>query len=175
MLGKGREGIFMVKIAGSLGGVLLICGLSFAQSDSHPAAGAASKPASAGAPVTIQQFSGVLMDATCASGGGGTAEQANSGAGAKGDAANVDSGRPEKGHKKHSAQPQSCPVSASTSSFALKTESGQVMKFDMVGNSRAAEQLKVKTAWTKNLSEGKPIHAKVSGILNGETITVTSI
>ena len=49
------------------------------------------------------------------------------------------------------------------------------MKFDSVGNIRAAEMLKSKANWTKDLSAGKPIHAKVSGTLSGETVTVASL
>jgi hypothetical protein len=70
-------------------------------------------------------------------------------------------------------QAQACSVSNSTTAFALKTKEGQLLKFDGVGNTRAAEELKVK--WAQNLSAGKPIHAKVSGSVNGDTVTVTSV
>ena len=103
------------------------------------------------------------MDANCAGGSQATSESQSEG---------VDKGRPEKGHKK-SQEAQSCPVSSSTTTFALKTKTGQVMKFDGIGNARATENLKNK--WAKELSAGKPIRTKVSGTLNGETVTVTSL
>ena len=156
MLVPGREAMFMVRIAGSLGVFLMVCGLAAAQTSGAKPSGTAA---------AIQQWSGILMDANCSS--SESAKPAN-------ESGTVDSGRPEKGHKK-SAEAQSCPVSSSTAAFALKTSAGQVIKFDAIGNSRAAEELKTKQGWTKNLSSGKPIHAKVSGILNGDVVTVTSI
>jgi hypothetical protein len=149
----------MVRIAGSLGALMLACGVVAAQTSTP-------KPSST-APVAIQHWSGTLMDANCAGG-----EQSTSESGAKTESAGVDKGRPEKGHKKN-PEAQSCTVSSSTTAFALKAKSGQVIKFDVVGNARAAEDLKSK--WTKELSAGKPIHAKVSGTLNGDTVTVTAI
>jgi len=85
--------------------------------------------------------------------------------------------KPAKPHKNHrnrvDPQAQACSVSNSTSAFALKTKDGQVLKFDGVGNNRAAEVLKAK--WAQNLSAGKPIRAKVSGSINGDRVTVTSV
>ena len=149
----------------------LVCGLAFAQEDaskpSTPAGQAeSSSSAKAGNPslLAVQNWRGTLVDASCASGSGSGASQEKAG---------VDTGRPQKGHKNRAAE--SCPVASSTSTFALRTDSGQVMKFDAIGNARAAETLKTKPGWTKDLSGGKPIRAKVSGMLNGDTITVTSI
>ncbi len=169
----------MVKIAGSFAALLLLSGVALAQTDTQQPAATSTKQAdrSAGsAQVAIQHWHGTLVDASCANGGGSSASTpAADESSAKSGSASVDSGRPEKGHKKNMEQAQSCPVSTSTSAFALKTADGQVMKFDAVGSSRAAEELKTKTGWTKDLSAGKPIRAKVSGMLNGDTITVTSI
>jgi endonuclease YncB( thermonuclease family) len=68
-----------------------------------------------------------------------------------------------------------CPVSANTNAFALKMKDGRVLKFDDVGNSRASEALKTKTKWTTAASNNKPVKAKVSGMVTGDTITVMSI
>jgi hypothetical protein len=85
--------------------------------------------------------------------------------------------KPAKPHKNHrnrvDPQAQACSVSSSTTAFALKTKDGQVLKFDAVGNNRAAEELKTK--WAQNLNAGKPIRAKVSGMANGDMVTVTSV
>jgi hypothetical protein len=167
----------MVKIAGCFAALLLLCGVALAQTDSQQPAAKTSKqadPSRGSTPVAIQNWRGTLVDASCASGGGASTQAADDNS-TKGESKSVDSGRPEKGHKGHKEQSQSCPVSTSTSAFALKTEGGQVMKFDAVGSARAAEELKTKSGWTKDLSAGKPIHTKVSGTLNGDTITVTSI
>ncbi len=69
----------------------------------------------------------------------------------------------------------SCPVSSSTAMFALRLDDGKVLKFDSVGNIRAASELKTRQKWTKDLAENKPVHAKVDGLQNGDTITVTDI
>lgn len=162
MLGTGLEDTSMEKFAGLFGALALTCGLVFAQSGGHSTGTTA---------VAIQQWHGTLVDASCA--GSSNAKPA--------DAATtpatqpVDSGRPHKAHAKGESPAAGCAVSSSTSAFALQEAGGQVMKFDSVGNIRAAEMLKSKANWTKDLSAGKPIHAKVSGTLSGETVTVASL
>ena len=59
--------------------------------------------------------------------------------------------------------------------FGLKLDDGTVLKFDAVGNNRAASELSAKTKWSKELSENKPVKAKVSGIKTSDGITVTDI
>lgn len=157
----------MEKFAGWFLAAALGCGLASAQSD-------ANKTTASGMQA-VQSWTGVLVDANCAAGGGAANSQAAADSGAQSKNEAVDSGRPEKGHKKKHGEMQSCPVSSSTSAFALKTKDGQVMKFDAVGNARAAEELKTKGSWSKDIAGGKPVHAKVSGTLNGDSITVTSI
>ncbi|HXI39374.1 MAG TPA: hypothetical protein VNH83_05325 [Bryobacteraceae bacterium] len=128
----------------------------------------------------IRSWRGMLMDAKC-SGGTEASSPAAASSDTKSDTKPADSDSQEaksaKPHKNHrnrvDPQVQACSVSSSTTAFALKTKDGQVLKFDDVGNNRAAEELKTK--WAQNLSAGKPIHAKVSGMVNGETVTVTSI
>jgi hypothetical protein len=168
MLTPGREVVFMVKIAGSFAALFLVYGVALAQTDAPKSSGSGAE--------NVQSWHGILMDANCAGGSGAApdsqAAKENSGENKTGA---VDSGRPEKGHKKDHGEAQSCPVSSSTTAFALKTKDGQVMKFDAVGNARTAEELKTKGSWSKDVAAGKPVHAKVTGILNGGNITVTSI
>jgi len=146
----------MEKFTGLVTALALACAPVFAQT----APGA----------VNIQNWQGMLVDAACAASQNTKADQAKSDQGTT-----VDSGRPEKAHSKAGSESTECAVSNSTSAFALKTTSGQVLQFDSVGNMRAAEALKNKANWTKDLSAGKPVHAKVSGTLSGETITVASL
>jgi hypothetical protein len=87
----------------------------------------------------------------------------------------VDTGRHHKGHRNRDVGTQNCPVSSSTSMFALKTQDGQLLRFDSVGNARAAAELKNKQKWTKDLADGKPIRATVDGIMSGDTVTVTDV
>jgi len=178
MLRFARRSLSMEKIAGLLIALVAVCGLSLAQDDAQKASAPAASTSSS-QPMTaaaVQSWHGILVDGSCAGGASASSSASTeSQTDSTADKKSVDTGRPHKGHKNRSAETQSCPVSTSTGVFALKTDGGQVMKFDMVGNARAAETLKTKPAWTKNLGENKPIKAKVSGILNGDTITVTDI
>ena len=72
------------------------------------------------------------------------------------------SGRGSRSRSKNT-QTMSCPVTSSTTAFALMLEDGRSLKFDSVGNSRAADELKNKQKWTKDMNEGKPIHALLGG------------
>ena len=157
----------MVKIAGSFAALLLVYGVAVAQTDT-------TKP-NAGGRENVQSWQGTLVDANCAGGSGAAESQVAKENNEENKGAAVDSGRPEKGHKKDHGEMQSCPVSSSTTAFALKTKDGKVMKFDAIGNARAAEELKTKGSWSKDVAAGKPVHAKVTGIVSGDDITVTSI
>ena len=175
----------------------LACGLAFAQADAPQSTQPAPQPAvttpSSGASTTtaprsgtttladVRTWRGTLIDAGCANGGGASSPAAESGNAEAKETKSADSDSPDakaaKPHKNHrnrvDPQAQACAVSNSTTAFALKTKEGQVLKFDSVGNNRAAEVLKTK--WGQNLSAGKPIHAKVSGSVNADTVTVTSV
>ena len=144
----------MEKFAGLMAGLTLACGLAFAQT------------------VNIQQWHGTLVDASCA---GSTTAKTDAASAPAEEGQAVDTGRPQKGHTKADPPVSGCTLSSSTSTFALQAVGGQVFKFDSVGNIRAAEMLKSKANWTKDLNAGKPIRAKVSGTLSGETITVASL
>jgi hypothetical protein len=147
--------------------LLLVSGVALAQTD-------ATKPSASGRE-NVQSWQGTLVDANCAGGSGAAESQVTKENNGENKGAAVDSGRPEKGHKKDHGEMQSCPVSSSTTAFALKTKDGKVMKFDAIGNARAAEELKTKGSWSKDVAAGKPVHAKVTGIVSGDNITVTSI
>ena len=164
MLVTSPEDTSMEKFAGLFAGLTLAFGLAFAQSGGHSAGTAA---------VAIQQWHGTLVDASCA--GSSNAKPADSASAPAEQTQPVDTGRPQKAHVKGESPASGCAVTSSTSAFALQAPGGQVMKFDSIGNIRAAEMLKSKANWAKDLSAGKPIHAKVAGTLSGETITVASL
>ncbi len=138
--------------------------------------------------VKTETFKGTLVDASCAMGGGTAASTSTSGAARSAAADNTatpaapdnSNGGKSKKHKGEanrgaSDQGQSCAVSSSTSQFALKTKDGRTLRFDEVGNERAQQVIKDKKKWNEAASSGKPIHAKVSGVMNGDQVTVMSI
>ena len=73
------------------------------------------------------------------------------------------------------ATSEKCVVKADSSQLGMKLDDGRVVRFDMVGNERAREELKNNKRWTKDLGSDKPIHATVSGVLQGEKLIVSSI
>jgi hypothetical protein len=68
-----------------------------------------------------------------------------------------------------------CAVSANSSELGIKLDEGKTVRFDLVGNQRAQDALKDDKRWSKDMSTNKPIRVKVSGVLNGDKLIVTSI
>lgn len=150
------------------------------------------------AEMKTQSYKGTLVDAACAAPGASKTSEMNTGsssstatasssssdtaaasadrATASGTKATSDMGQSNTADRSASPdQAQSCPVSANTSQFGLKMNDGRTVRFDSVGNQRAQEALKNKKKWTTASTSGKPIHAKVSGVLSGDKLTVMSI
>ena len=82
----------MVKIAGSFAALWLVYGVAVAQTD-------ATKPSASGKE-NVQSWQGTLVDANCAGGSGAAESQVAKENNGENKGAAVDSGRPEKGHKK---------------------------------------------------------------------------
>jgi hypothetical protein len=70
---------------------------------------------------------------------------------------------------------QTCPASSSTNQFALKLDDGRTVRFDMVGNQRAQDEMKTGKKWSQAASSGKPIKVKVNGAMSGDKLIVSSI
>jgi len=68
-----------------------------------------------------------------------------------------------------------CPVTASSSQLGLKMDNGQVVRFDLVGNQRAQDELKNNKKWTNAVSSSKPIKVRISGVMQGDKLIVSSI
>jgi hypothetical protein len=68
-----------------------------------------------------------------------------------------------------------CAVSSSSSQLGMKLNDGRTVRFDLVGNQRAQDELKNNKRWSKDAAAGKPIHATVDGVLNGDKLVVSSI
>jgi hypothetical protein len=75
------------------------------------------------------------------------------------------------GSANRSGDASACPISASTTQFALKMDDGRTLLFDDVGNTRVRE-LVAKKNWA---ASGKPAKVKANGVLNGDRLTVMSV
>ena len=150
--------------------VPLMIGVAMAQSD-KPAAQDQTAPKSTDAPkastntsdkpaeMKTMSYKGTLVDLAC-NGASNTASAAPA-APAENNAAN------------RSAGDSSCAVSANTSTFGLKTDHGQTYRFDMVGNQRAQDEFKNNKHW--NSAGNKPLKVKISGVVQGDKLIVSSI
>jgi hypothetical protein len=112
-------------------------------------------------------FKGILVDMSCAA----SATSSTSTAGS----ASAEAAPAKSANRSAADSGSNCAVSASSSSLGMKLDDGRTVRFDLVGNQRAAEALKNDKRWSKNLADGKPIHAKAIGALNGDKLIVASI
>ena len=112
-----------------------------------------------------QMYSGTLVEASCA----GTGSDSKA-------AAPASPTNAAKGSADRSAGgSQGCGLSSGASQFALQMKDGQTVRFDDVGNARAQEALKNHKKWGELASANKPVRVKVSGVLNGDKMTVLSV
>jgi len=123
-------------------------------------------------------FKGVLVDMSCSSSTSGTAgntpgpggvtpasDQAKALASEQSNTASRSAGNAGAG----------CPLSANSNELGMTMNNGRTVSFDLVGNQRAQDVMKNNKRWSKTISENKPIHATVSGVLNGDKLIVSSI
>ena len=115
-------------------------------------------------------FKGVLVDMACASNSSAATGSASTAAGSATTSASTSAGG-----NSNSSTGGSCPVSATSNELGMKLDNGQTVRFDLVGTMRAQDQLKTDKHWTKDLTDNKPIHATVSGVLDGDKLIVSSI
>jgi hypothetical protein len=136
----------------------LAIGVAMAQqAPPPPAEQKAAPPAATGkAPMEMKTltYKGTLVDLSCA---GPTAGNA------AGEAPNANRAAGE------------CKVTPASTQLGLRLEDGHTVRFDMVGTERAREELKTNKRWSKDLAEGKPIHATVAGAMSGNKLIVSSI
>ena len=128
---------------------------------------------------SAQTYKGTLMDASCATPGGGTASSAANVSGANQRASDGARSGERQNESDRSATAESsaktCSVSANTTQFALKLDDGRSVRFDSVGDLRAQQAMKDKKKWNEAAGSGKPIRAKVSGFLSDDKLMVISI
>jgi cytoskeletal protein RodZ len=132
----------------------------------------ANSATASGSPAEMKtaSFKGVLLDMSCASPSSASAATAPADHSASSDSKQKDSA-----NRSASDSGPNCPVSASTKEFGVKLEDGRTVRFDLVGNQRAQDAVKNDKGWSKDMSANKPIHAKISGVLNGDKLIVASI
>lgn len=132
-------------------------------------AGAPAETKTASNEMKTTTYKGVLIDMSCASPGSASAAATPAGDKAPGsDAANS-------ANRSAGDSGGSCPVTANSSQLGMKLDDGKVVRFDLVGNQRAQDEVKNNKKWSKDLSDTKPVHAKVSGVLDGDKLIVSSI
>ena len=115
-------------------------------------------------------YKGVLVDMSCASHTPGAASTSESPGGAA-----ADSEKANSANRSASDSGASCPASANSTALGMKLDDGKTVRFDLVGNQRAQDELKNNKSWNKELSAGKPIHAKVIGAMNNDKLIVSDI
>jgi hypothetical protein len=136
--------------------------------------GKSSSSQSTPAEMKTQTYKGVLVDMSCA--GGGSSASANPSPG--GESANRSDTSAAGSEKKNTADRSaagSCPVTANSSQFGLKTKDGKTLRFDLVGNQRAQEALKNNKKWNKEMTDGKEVNATVKGAISGDKLIVSAI
>ena len=72
-------------------------------------------------------------------------------------------------------EPMDCPVTTTTTTFALHTPEGKYVRFDEPSNTRIVEVVKGNTVWSKSITEHKPIKVRVVGTPNGDVVVMESI
>ena len=129
-------------------------------------AGAPGEAKTASNEMKTTTYKGVLIDMSCGSASGTTpAASAETKASDQANSANRSAG--DSG--------ANCPVTANSSQLGMKLDDGKVVRFDLVGNQRAQDEVKNNKKWSKDLSDNKAVHAKVSGVLDGDKLIVSSI
>jgi hypothetical protein len=68
-----------------------------------------------------------------------------------------------------------CPVTTTTSSFALQTPEGQYVRFDEPSNTKIVEVVKSNKDWNGFINERKPLKVSVVGTPNGNVVVLESI
>ena len=133
-------------------------------------AGAPGEAKTASNEMKTTTYKGVLIDMSC-----GSASAATSTPAASGETKATASDQANSANRSAGDSGASCPVTASSSQLGMKLDDGKVVRFDLVGNQRAQDEVKNNKRWSKDLSDNKPVHAKVSGVLDGDKLIVSSI
>lgn len=154
---------------------LFLVGAVWAQKPDTPGSSPNSAKSANPPAMDTHTYKGTLVDASC----GGNVTQKAPSAAAESNAADREAGAPlihkSGGTDENGGQPKGCTATATTREFGLRTSDGKILRFDAVGNQRAADAITNQKKWSAAASAGKSISAKVVGSLNGDTLTVFSV
>jgi hypothetical protein len=128
-------------------------------------------------------FKGVLVDLACGSNSSASTSSTNTASQTSDSSKTADNSKTADTSKSadasntanRSSADSSCPVTANSTQLGMKLDDGKVVRFDLVGNQRAQDALKNDKHWSKDVAANKEIHARVSGVLNGDKLIVSSI
>lgn len=146
--------------------VVCIAVLSLGAAVAQQTAAPTKKPAAPQSPAQLKTtvFKGVLIDASCMApteSGQPAPTQGTAEAAAAQGSANRLMGE--------------CALSLESTALGMKLDNGRLLRFDLVGNQRALDQLKINRQWRRNLAAGRTIHATVIGAVSGDRLIVTLI
>jgi hypothetical protein len=68
-----------------------------------------------------------------------------------------------------------CPVTTTTTSFALMTPAGKLIRFDDPSNTKIVEVVKNNKEWSKYMSKHQPLKVSVVGTPTGDVVVMQSI
>ena len=68
-----------------------------------------------------------------------------------------------------------CPVTTTTTTFALQTPEGQYVRFDEPSNTRIVEVVKSKKEWNDLINDRKPLTVRIVGAPSGDLVVLESI
>jgi hypothetical protein len=141
----------------------------------------ADKQAGAGAPAELKTMSykGTLVDLACAGGGSApasaSAQSSSDRTATPGQAGQKGGASAENSANRSTTGGGECNATANSTKLGLKMDDGKTVRFDLVGNQRAQDELKNNKKWNKEVSANKPLHVKVDGVLQGDKLVVSSI
>lgn len=78
-------------------------------------------------------------------------------------------------HRDAKAVSKSCPITSSTTDFALVTSDGRFLQLNDEGDAKVASEMKTNNKWNKAINSNKRITASVRGSLEGDTLQVESV
>lgn len=68
-----------------------------------------------------------------------------------------------------------CPVTTSTTNFALVTQDGRTVRFDPESNSRVVEMMKSDRTFANDLHSHRPVKVRVVAMPNGDVMVIKDI
>jgi hypothetical protein len=68
-----------------------------------------------------------------------------------------------------------CPVTTTTTTFALQTPEGKYVRFDEPSNTRIVEVVKSNKEWNEFINDRKPFKVRIVGAPNGDVVVLESI